>query len=76
MTIPSSDVDTDVVRMRAFADAVACGSCGDNIMCPCSALPSSLRGGEAEPELHEADELLPGLELIHFSETAGKARYK
>lgn len=69
MTIPSSDVDTDVVRMRALADALA-ASFGDRIMCPCSALPSSLSGGEAEPELHEADELLPGLEPSHLSETA------
>lgn len=69
MTIPSSDVDTDVVRMRALADALA-ASFGDRIMWPCSALPSSLSGGEAEPELQEADELLPGLEPSHLSETA------
>lgn len=67
MTMPSSDVDTDVVRMRAFADVVA-ASCGDRFIWPCKTFPSSLSGGEAEPELHEAEELLPGLEPNHFSE--------
>lgn len=43
MTIPSSEVDRDVVRLR------------------CSDLPSSLSGGDGEPELHEAL-LLPGLD--------------
>lgn len=68
MTMPSSDVDTEVVRMRALADALA-ASCGDKMMWPCSAFPSSLSGGEAEPELQEADELLPGLEPSHLSVT-------
>jgi len=60
MTMPSSDVDTDVVRMRALA-----ASWGDIMLCGLWwAWPSSLRGGEAEPELQEADELLPGLEHL------------
>lgn len=82
MTMPSSDVDTDVVRMRALA-----ASCGDIMMWLCGlwwAWPSSLSGGEAEPELQEADELLPGLEpcsrmsatpLCRFTRAAGLGKY-
>lgn len=63
--MPSSDVDTDAVRVRALS-----ASWGDMMLCGLWwAWPSSLNGGDGEPELQEAEELLPGLE--HLSAIAG-----
>lgn len=65
-TMPSSDVETDVVRMRALADA--------SFVMTLMLWPSSLSGGDDEPELQEADEL-PGLEPSHLSNGAQRRSY-
>lgn len=51
MPIPSSDVDRDVVRIRfGLVDVFICGA------------PSSLNGGDDEPEHHDDALLPPGLD--------------
>lgn len=60
ITIPSSDVESDVVLLRCELSISICvGLC-----------PSSLSGGDEVPELHEALEL-PGLEPSVVCQPAG-----
>lgn len=66
-TIPSSEVDTDVVRIRALAESLF-------VITPIL-WPSSLKGGDDDPELQEADEL-PGLEPSHLSKIFIRAKEK
>lgn len=71
MTMPSSDVDTDAVRVRALS-----ASWGDMMLCGLWwAWPSSLNGGDGEPELQEAEELLPGLEHLSAIEPCGLCNF-
>lgn len=80
--MPSSEVDTEVVRIRALAeaDAEAAGADAEAqadaeaetvaaswTEVPPRFWPSSLSGGDEDPELQDADEELPGLEPNHLS---------